>query len=66
MAFIVSVPFVTLYPLYDRRQGCPMNSERPFDPKYAAIGVGAILLSILVLVILPNILKKQLAKIGKN
>lgn len=43
-----------------------MNAQRTFDPKYAALGVFAILLSITVLVILPKVLKKQLAKIGKN
>lgn len=43
-----------------------MNNKSTFDPKYAALGVVAILLSITVLVILPKALKKQLAKIGKN
>lgn len=43
-----------------------MNNQRTFDPKYAALGVVAILLSITVLVILPNLLKKRLAQLGKN
>jgi hypothetical protein len=41
-----------------------MNSER-FDPKYAALGLLTILLTITVLVILPGVVRKQLAKIGK-
>jgi competence protein ComGC len=43
-----------------------MNHQNTFDPKYAALGVVVILLSITVLVILPNLLKKQLAKLGKQ
>lgn len=43
-----------------------MSDQNTFDPKYAALGVAAILLSITVLVILPKIIRTQLSKIGKN
>jgi hypothetical protein len=50
-----------------RRWGRPrMDVPRTFDPKYAALGAIAILLSVTVLVILPAVLKKQLSQLGKN
>lgn len=43
-----------------------MDVPRTFEPKYAALGAVTILLSIVVLVILPAVLKKRLSQLGKN
>ncbi len=43
-----------------------MKIERKFDAKYALIGTVAILLSIGVLVVLPEVLKRQWAKMGRD
>lgn len=41
-----------------------MKSESSFDPKYALLGVVTILVAILLLVVLPDLVKKKLAAIG--
>ena len=43
-----------------------MKIQKKFDPKYAALGVVAILLSIGVLVVLPEVLKRHWEKLGRD